>query len=99
MWATCASGGAVPWKRQTTMGVSQISHSAIQQISSSQNQGVSFRARQRSQSVARVNCGLDGGVTLTALPYLILRAPAPRSEERRVAREPSPRRARSGDTD
>src|SRR6266705_6694260 len=35
LWTTSSSGGVVPWKRQTTMGTSQISHSAIQQISSS----------------------------------------------------------------
>src|SRR6266850_98014 len=72
MCATCSAGGVVPWKRQTTMGVSQISHSAIQQISSSKNQGVSFRARQRSQSFTRVNSGPAAGGVPTLPPYLNL---------------------------
>ncbi|OLC15207.1 MAG: hypothetical protein AUH29_08540 [Candidatus Rokubacteria bacterium 13_1_40CM_69_27] len=35
MCARCSAGGSTPWERQTTMGTAQISHSAIQQISSS----------------------------------------------------------------
>ncbi len=49
MWVACASGGAGPCQRQTTMGTSQISHSAIQHTSSSWNQGVMRAARQSSQ--------------------------------------------------
>src|SRR5438309_3432589 len=66
MWLACASGGVVPWKRHTTIGVSQISHSAIQQMSSSKNHGVIFRALHRSQSLTRVNSGLAGGGMLMA---------------------------------
>jgi hypothetical protein len=43
----------------------------IQQISSSKNQGVSFRARQRSQSFTLVNSGPAVGGVVTPLPYLI----------------------------
>src|SRR4029450_13233302 len=60
-------------KRHTPIGVSQISHSAIQQISSSKNQGVSFNARHRSQSFTRVNAEPAVGGVLTPLPYLIPR--------------------------
>ena len=40
----------MPWNRHTTIGTSQISHSAIQQMSSSWNHGVMRAASQRSQS-------------------------------------------------
>src|SRR5688500_1728062 len=49
MWARSSAGGWVPCRRHTTMGVSQMSHSAIQQTSSSWYQGVILLARQRSQ--------------------------------------------------
>ncbi len=45
----CSSGGVTPWCRHTTIGVEQISHSAIQQISSSWNHSVMRAASQRSQ--------------------------------------------------
>ena len=50
MCARCSAGGSVPWKRHTTIGTAQISHSAIQQTSSSWNHGVMRAASQRSQS-------------------------------------------------
>jgi hypothetical protein len=43
-----AGGGVTPCSRHTTIGVSQISHSATQQMSSSWYQGVIRAARQRS---------------------------------------------------
>ena len=49
MWARCAAGGSVPWWRQTTIGTSQISHSAIQHTSSSWNHCVIRAAVHRSQ--------------------------------------------------
>src|SRR5918993_1353371 len=49
MWASSSAGGSVPWERQTTMGVSHTSHSAIQQISSSWNHGVMRSARHNMQ--------------------------------------------------
>ena len=45
----CSAGGSVPWWRHTTIGTSQISHSAIQHTSSSWYQGVMRAASQRSQ--------------------------------------------------
>jgi hypothetical protein len=42
----------VPWERHTTIGTSQMSHSAIQQMSSSWNQGVIRAARHSSQFAA-----------------------------------------------
>ena len=39
----------MPWPRHTTIGVAQISHSAIQQMSSSWNHGVMRAASHRSQ--------------------------------------------------
>ena len=50
MCASSSAGGSVPWPRHTTIGVAQISHSAIQQMSSSWNHGVIRAASQRSQS-------------------------------------------------
>ena len=44
MWPRSCSGGSVPWPRHTTIGVAQISQSAIQQMSSSWCQGVIFAA-------------------------------------------------------
>src|SRR5207248_6095226 len=45
-------GGSTPCSRQTTIGVSQISHSATQQTSSSWNQGVMRSARHSMHSSA-----------------------------------------------
>src|SRR5215510_4926093 len=50
MCSRCSGGGATPWWRHTTIGTSQISHSAIQHTSSSWNHGVMRAASQRSQS-------------------------------------------------
>ena len=55
MCASSSAGGSVPWPRHTTIGVAQISHSAIQQMSSSWNQGVIRAASQRSQP-SRTSC-------------------------------------------
>src|SRR5512144_1237610 len=49
MCANSSPGGATPWLRQTTIGTAQISHSAIQQTSSSWNHGVMRAASHRSQ--------------------------------------------------
>jgi hypothetical protein len=58
MCARCSSGGCGPWKRQTTIGTAQISHSAIQHRSSSWNHGVIFCALQRSH----FGCCVNGSV-------------------------------------
>ena len=50
MWARASGDGSMPCHRHTTIGVSQISHSAIQHTSSSWNQCVILAASQRSQS-------------------------------------------------
>ena len=50
-------GGSVPWTRHTTIGTAQISHSAIQQTSSSWNHSVIRAASQRSQSSRRAALG------------------------------------------
>ncbi len=47
-----SAGGSTPWPRHTTIGTAQISHSAIQQMSSSWNQGVIRAASHRSQPSA-----------------------------------------------
>src|SRR5437879_12872542 len=52
MCRRCSGGGSTPCSRQTTIGVSQISHSATQQISSSWNQGVMRSARHSMHSSA-----------------------------------------------
>src|SRR4051812_48168325 len=52
MWACSSSVGSMPCQRQTTIGVSQISHSAIQHTSSSWNQCVILAASHRSQRSA-----------------------------------------------
>ena len=44
----------MPWRRHTTIGVAQISHSAIQHTSSSWNQGVMRAASHRGQSAPRL---------------------------------------------
>ena len=55
--------GSTPCPRHTTIGTAQISHSAIQQMSSSWNHGVMRAASQRSQSSTRssVQSGLPSG--------------------------------------
>src|SRR3546814_9966401 len=50
MCCIAVSSGSTPCQRHTTIGVSQISHSAIQQTSSSWNQCVILAASHRSQS-------------------------------------------------
>jgi carboxymethylenebutenolidase len=50
MWARSASDGSVPWLRHTTIGVAQISQSAIQQMSSSWCHGVMRAASHSGQS-------------------------------------------------
>src|SRR5437868_862202 len=50
MCARSAGGGVVPCWRQTTIGLSQISHSAIQQMSSSWYHGVMRAAAHSSQA-------------------------------------------------
>src|SRR5689334_20187988 len=52
MCASSSAGGSTPWPRHTTIGVAQISHSAIQQISSSKYHGVMRAASQRSHPSA-----------------------------------------------
>ena len=47
----------MPWPRQTTIGTAQISHSAIQQMSSSWNHGVIRAASHRSQPSRRARRG------------------------------------------
>src|SRR5690242_16855940 len=49
MCSSSDAGGAVPCPRQTTIGTAQISHSAIQQMSSSWNHSVMRAASHRSQ--------------------------------------------------
>ena len=53
MCSSSWAGGAVPCERHTTMGVAQMVHSAIQQMSSSWNQGEIRAASQRSQDGSR----------------------------------------------
>ncbi len=80
MCARSDAGGSVPWLRQTTMGVAQISHSAIQQMSSSWNQGVIRAASHSGQpsnrpasDTGRNGSGADPGTigpagTVTCMP-------------------------------
>lgn len=58
----------MPCQRHTTMGVSQISHSAIQQTSSSWNQCVILAASHRSQASVFSPVGMAANLAIDTLP-------------------------------
>ena len=100
MCSSSSAGGSVPWPRHTTIGTAQISHSAIQQTSSSWNHSVIRAASQRSQSASNAYASRHAvGAPRPALGGARTRTRAassgpPPSEEPADERAPDDRRRR-----